>query len=28
LYHAQSLFKAGLYNEAAKIAQQIEKPEY
>lgn len=28
LYHAQSLFKAGLYTEAAKVAQQIEKPEY
>jgi tetratricopeptide repeat protein 30 len=28
LYHAQSLFKAGLYTEASKVAQQIENPEY
>lgn len=28
MYHAQSLFKAGLYSEAAKVAQQIDKPEY
>jgi tetratricopeptide repeat protein 30 len=28
LYHAQSLYKAGLYTEAQKVAQQIENPEY
>ena len=28
LYHAQSLFKAGLYTEASKVAQQIENAEY
>jgi tetratricopeptide repeat protein 30 len=28
LYHAQSLYKAGLYTEALKVAQQIENPEY
>ena len=28
LYHAQSLYKAGLYTEAQKVAQQIENTEY
>ncbi len=28
LYHAQSLYKAGLYTEAQKVAQQIENQEY
>lgn len=28
LYHAQSLYKGGMYNDAAKIAQQIETPEF
>jgi tetratricopeptide repeat protein 30 len=28
LYHAQSLYKAGLYTEAQKVAQQIENPDY
>lgn len=28
LYHAQSLYKAGMYVEAQKVAQQIENPEY
>jgi len=28
LYHAQCLLKAGLYQEASKVAQQIENPEY
>jgi len=28
MYHAQSLLKAGLYNEAAKVVQQIESEEY
>jgi len=28
LYHAQSLYKAGMYTEAQKVAQQIENPEY
>jgi tetratricopeptide repeat protein 30 len=28
IYHAQSLYKAGLYVEAQKIAQQIENQEF
>lgn len=28
LYHAQSLYKAGMYVEAQKVAQQIENQEY
>jgi tetratricopeptide repeat protein 30 len=28
LYHAQSLFKAALYTEAAKVVQQIENADY
>ena len=28
LYHAQCLFKAGLYNDAQKVVQQIESTEF
>ena len=28
LYHAQSLFKAAMYQDAQKVVQQIENPEY
>jgi len=28
LYHAQSLFKAGMYQDAQRVAQQIDNPEY
>jgi tetratricopeptide repeat protein 30 len=28
MYHAQSLFKAAIYSEAQKVAQQIENADY
>ncbi len=28
LYHAQCLLKAGMYQEASKVAQQIDHPDY
>lgn len=28
MYHAQALFKAAMYTEAGKVAQQIENQEY
>ena len=28
LYHAQSLFKAGMYTDAQKVVQQIDNPDY